>query len=109
MPPSHRRLALTLAPEVDQMLREIAEISGASPASFVSGLLFELLPQLQTIKEGLLQAQKSREDAFKALQAMVTASHSQVEQMDLAMAELKPKVTRTRGMGRPSHRKKKTP
>lgn len=89
------RLALSIPPELDHVLRDISVISGVSASSFVSGLLVDLLPHFIQMRTALEQAQKSKLDAFDTLSQMIFQAQGQAAQAGLELGEMK-RITRTR-------------
>lgn len=100
MAASKPRMALTLPAEVDAVLRDISEVTGVSPASFVTSILVGMLPSLHQTYRALLHAQKGQVEFFDMLQNTLFEAQAQASQAGLELGEMR-KLSKTKGLRRP--------
>lgn len=89
------RMALTLPPELDEVLSDISERTGVAATSFVISVLVEMLPYFQQVRKAYIQAEKSKTEALDTLTDTLFQAQSKASQLGMELGEMK-KAVKTR-------------
>ena len=83
MPTIEPRVTFTPTPASGPLLRELAELTGKTPARVVREILDEMAPQLPAMIEALRLVKSRPEKAVAALQEMAAKAHADLAQQTL--------------------------
>ena len=96
MPSKNPRMMLTLTPELAQAFNEFRDATGTAPASFVTHLLMESLPMIQSVTRATLAAARDQQEALDIMQSALSAALHQGTSTQLELDEAR-SIRRARG------------
>ena len=96
MPSKNPRMMLTLTPELAKAFDEFREATGTAPSSFVSHLLMESLPMIQSVTRASLAAARDQQEALDIMQSALSAALHQGTSTQLELDEAR-SIRRARG------------
>lgn len=88
MPSQKTRINLTLDDEVNQLFSELSQLTGTPKATFIRNIIEEMYPVLKDMRDGLVQAQQSRNSLPIALTKMASKVNEKAAYVNNEMAEL---------------------
>lgn len=97
MPTKKPRLMLTIPPELAHALDEFREATGTSPASFVTSLLVEALPMIQSLTKAARLAKQNNAEALDVFSETVADALCQVAGVQRDLLEHSHKIRRAAG------------
>lgn len=97
--PHKPRMMLTLPPEVDGVLRDISNLSGVAPASYVTSILVGMLPYLQQTVKALQKAEQGKLEFLDMLQDTLFQAQSEASQIGMEIGETR-RLAKTKGLRR---------
>lgn len=65
MPAKNPRTNLTLPADLDAVISDLAQLQGTAKAKIITGLLLEVQPVLEQMRDALKAAQENKDDALK--------------------------------------------
>lgn len=71
MPTLKKRAFVILTPELEQVLNEYQEATGASPARFIAQIMTQSIPMIRNLTRAAIAARKSPEQALLLLQSAI--------------------------------------
>jgi hypothetical protein len=97
MPTPHRRIHVTLTPELETVLDELHRLTGERPATIVRSLLTEAIPGLQAMGKALQHAQEGApREAVEQMLDVLEKEVSSARQIGLEFREKYPRRRRKR-------------
>lgn len=87
MPTAHRRIQLTLTPELDRVLSDVAGLSGKPQATIVREMLVEALPGLQLWIDAVRIAESRPKEAARKMLGVLDAVSVEVDQLRLPLKQ----------------------
>ena len=86
MPTSHRRLHVTLTPELEQVLSDLAYLMDRPQAAIVRDLLIEALPGLQAMSDAMHEAMHGKpRGAVQQMLGLLDRTLAEGQQLSLEM------------------------
>lgn len=86
---TRRRIALSISPELDDILTRLSKFNGTTKTKLITALLNDLLPSLALLAKTLEKAQvKQSPDNMKSLQKLVNQAHDWVNDAQLTIEGL---------------------
>lgn len=87
MPSKKARINLTVDADMNELLDDLARLTGIPKSRLVMDFIIELKPTLLDIRNGLELAKKSRDSLPEVLASIVARTNSQVGDMNKDYAE----------------------
>lgn len=97
MPTKNPRMMLTLTPELSKAFDDFREATGTAPASFVTRLLVESIPMIQSITRATIAASRDQQEALDILQSAMGSALHQGNSVQLDMIDAGANLRRARG------------
>lgn len=87
-----RRMMLSVSPELEEALQQLADVSGAARASVAASLLEEALPHIRAITAALEAAKNKTGDPLQLLNQALFQAINEASQAALDLGHEKPKA-----------------
>nr|WP_176705078.1 hypothetical protein [Pseudomonas sp.] len=115
VPTLKKRAFVILTPELEQVLNEYQEATGASPARFIAQIMTESIPMIRNLTRAAIAARKSPEQALLMLQSVIDQglenAHRKADLFEQQTRELSkssnPKMNKSVQLGSPAVERKK--
>ncbi len=83
------RLALSLKPEMNEVITKLAKLNGMTKTSIIHAMLTDLLPALKMLVKTLEKAKTSEpDDALKTLKSLMTDAGEVFNEAQMSLIEL---------------------
>lgn len=93
MKPKPRRVALTLPPEIDDILSEISKLTATPKTAIITDILNDAVPAFNQVIEALKQAQSGKKRlAIDAMAAFLSDASKNLNQFSFDLGEMRGKA-----------------
>lgn len=88
-----KRVALSLKPELDEVITELAELNGISKTTIITAMLTDLLPHLKLLLKTLKKAKVAEpQDALNTLKSLMDDSEQVFNEAQMSLIELEKNI-----------------